>query len=400
MNQWQEREARVYMTTGRRVPLTLVKGQGLRVWDDAGKAYLDFVGGWAVNTLGHCHPAMVSAIEEQARTLFLASNQFYTTPQIELAELLVANSCLQRVFIASSGAEANEGAVKLARKYGKLHRKGAYEVITALNSFHGRTLAMVSATGNPHYQEAYEPIPAGFVNVPYDDIEAIRRVTTHRTCAVMLEPVQGEAGVIIPSKDYLKQVRAWCDEQGLLLILDEVQTGIGRLGTMFGYQQAGVEPDVMTLAKGLGGGVPIGAFLAKEKAAVLTPGDHGSTYGGNPLVCHVAKTVVQYVLAHNVLDNVNKNGERLQQGFRKLQAEFPFIQEVRGRGLLQAVQFTHDIAPDLLNAAIQEGLLLNAPRPNTLRFMPPLVISADEVDEGLSKFSAALAKVGSAKKLL
>ena len=400
MRTWQERETRVYMTTGRRQPVTLIKGQGLRVWDDAGKAYLDFVGGWAVNTLGHCHPAMVKAIEEQARTLFLASNQFYTTPQIELAELLVANSCLQRVFIANSGAEANEGAVKLARKWGKLHRKGAYEVITALNSFHGRTLAMVAATGNPHYQEPYEPIPAGFVNVPYDDIEAIKRVTTHRTCAVMLEPVQGEAGVIIPAKDYLKQVRAWCDEQGLLLILDEVQTGMGRLGTMFGYQQAGVEPDVMTLGKGLGGGVPIAAFLAKESAAVLTPGDHGSTYGGNPLVCHVAKTVVQYVLAHNVLDNVNKNGDRLQQGFRKLQAEFPFIQEVRGRGLLQAVQFTHDISADVLTAANAEGLLLNAPRPNTLRFMPPLVITAAEVDEGLAKFSAALAKVGSAKKLL
>ncbi|MSQ25395.1 MAG: aspartate aminotransferase family protein [Dehalococcoidia bacterium] len=400
MSTWQEREARVYMQTGRRQPVTLVKGQGLRVWDDAGKEYLDFVGGWAVNTLGHCHPAMVKAIEEQARTLFLASNQFYTTPQIELAELLVANSCLQRVFIANSGAEANEGAVKLARKWGKLHRKGAYEVITALNSFHGRTLAMVSATGNPHYQEPYEPIPAGFLNVPYNDIEAIKRVTTHRTCAVMLEPVQGEAGVIIPAKDYLKQVRAWCDEQGLLLILDEVQTGVGRLGTMFGYQQAGVEPDVMTLGKGLGGGVPIAAFLAKESAAVLTPGDHGSTYGGNPLVCHVAKTVVQYVLAHNVLDNVRKNGERLQQGFRKLQAEFPFIQEVRGRGLLQAVQFTQDISADVLTAANQEGLLLNAPRPNTLRFMPPLVISAAEVDEGLAKFSAALAKAGSARKLL
>ncbi len=396
---WQERAAKVYMDTTRRVPLTLVRGQGSRVWDDAGKQYLDFVAGWAVDTLGHCHPVMQQALAEQSKTLIQTSNQFFTIPQIELAEILVANSCMDRVFFSNSGAEANEGAVKLARKYGRMHHNGAYEIITALNSFHGRTLAMVSATGQPSHQEAFKPDTPGFVNVIYDDINAIKTATHEKTCAVMFEPIQGEGGVVMPRKEYLKQVRAWCDEKGLLLIFDEIQTGIGRLGTLFGYQYAGVEPDVMTLAKGLGGGVPIGAFMAKQKAAVFTPGDHGSTYGGNPLMCAVGRDVMRYVLAEDVLANVQRRGKRLMEGLQALQAEYPWIVEVRGAGLLQAIQFKQDISQDVLKACLNAGLLVNAPRPNTIRFMPALVINDSEIDEGLSKLATALAQVARDKQL-
>ena len=355
MSKWQELESRVYMTTGRRVPLTIERGEGVRVWDDEGNEYLDFVGGWAVDTLGHCHPLIVKALEEQGRRLIQTSNQFYTIPQLQLAELLIDNSCMSRIYVCNSGAEANEGAVKLARKYGRLHRNGAYEVITALNSFHGRTLAMVSATGQPAHQASYQPIPEGFVNVPYDNVEAIMDATTEKTCAVMLEAIQGEAGVIIPDAGYLAAVRAWCDEQGLLLILDEIQTGIGRLGTLFAYQQYGAEPDIMTLAKGMGGGVPIGAFLANDKAAVFTPGDHGSTYGGNPLTCAVATAVVNEVVNGHVLANTRHAGARLTAGLEKLRETYPFVTETRGRGLLQAIEFSEEIAPDILTACWRTG---------------------------------------------
>ena len=251
--------------------MVIQRGEAARVWDADGKEYLDFTAGWAVNNLGHCHPAVTEAIQEQAGTLLQTSNQFYTIPQLHLAQALVEQSCMDKVFFSNSGAEANEGAVKLARKYGRLHRNGAQEVITALNSFHGRTLAMVAATGQPHYQEAGKPLAPGFVNVPYDDLEAVQAATTAGTCAIMVEPVQGEGGVNVPTEGYLKGLREWCDANDLLLIFDEIQTGLGRLGTLFGYQSFGVEPDVMTLAKALGNGVPIGAFLCNERCDVLEP---------------------------------------------------------------------------------------------------------------------------------
>jgi len=288
VSKWQELESKYFMHTVSRVPVTLVKGEGARVWDDNGREYLDFVAGWAVNSLGHCHPVVAEALAEQAHTLIQVSNQFYTIPQLRLAEILVQHSCLDKVFISNSGAEANEGAVKLARRYGKHHRHGAYEVISANGSFHGRTLSMVAASGQAKHQEAYLPLPAGFINVEYNNIEAIKAATTDKTCAVILEPLQGEGGVNIPDDNYLKMVREWCSQQGILLILDEIQTGIGRLGTLFGYELYGVEPDVMTLAKGLGSGVPIGAIMAKDSANVFAPGEHGSTFGGNPLVCAAA----------------------------------------------------------------------------------------------------------------
>ncbi len=393
MSNWIDLENRYYMQVARRQPIVIVRGEGTRVWDEDDKEYLDFTSGWAVNTLGHSHPVQVKAIQEQAATLIQTSNQFFTVPQVKLAQALVENSCLDRVFFSNSGAEANEGVVKLARKYGKTHRNGAYEVITALNSFHGRTLTMAAATGQPHYQEQWQPLAPGFVNVPYDAIDAIREATTDETCAVMLEPVQGEGGVIIPAPDYLAQVREWCDRHNLVMILDEVQTGVGRLGTLFGYQQFGVEPDAITLAKGLGGGVPIGAFMAKEKFCVLAPGDHGSTYGGNVLTCAGAFAVVDYVVQNDVPTHAAAMGRRLQEGLSVLQSRYEIVNEVRGMGLLIAVQFSSDISGQVVSSCNQEGLLLNPVRPNAIRIMPPLTVSPQEVDTALERLERVLARI-------
>ena len=394
MDRWQELEAKYFMTTGKRQPITLVRGEGVKVWDGDGKEYLDFVGGWAVTGLGHCHPAIVKALEEQAHTLWQVSNQFYTIPQVELAELLVGNSCMDRVYICNSGTEANEAAVKLARKYGKVRLNGAYEVITALNSFHGRTLAMVAATGQPHYQEPYAPMPQGFVNVPFNDAEAIISSTTEHTCAVMLEPIQGEGGVNVPSEGYLKQIREWCDQRDLLLIFDEIQTGMGRLGSLFGYQHFGVEPDVMTLAKGLGGGIPIGAILANDKASVFTPGDHGSTFGGNPLASAVALAATRYLLENDVIDNVRRVGAYVKEKLEGLSSRLPVIREVRGVGLLLAVEFDGDISSKVVAECNERGLLLNAVKPNAVRLMPPLIITEAEMDQGVAILESALEVVG------
>ena len=393
MSNWIDLENRYYMQVARRQPIVIVRGEGTRVWDEDDKEYLDFTSGWAVNTLGHSHPVQVKAIQEQAATLIQTSNQFFTVPQVKLAQALVENSCLDRVFFSNSGAEANEGVVKLARKYGKTHRNGAYQVITALNSFHGRTLTMAAATGQPHYQEQWQPLAPGFVNVPYDAIDAIREATTDETCAVMLEPVQGEGGVIIPAPDYLAQVREWCDRHNLVMILDEVQTGIGRLGALFGYQQFGVEPDAITLAKGLGGGVPIGAFMAKEKFCLLAPGDHGSTYGGNVLTCAGAFAVVDYVVRNDVPTHAAAMGRRLQEGLSVLQSRYEIVNEVRGMGLLIAVQFSSDISGQVVSSCNQEGLLLNPVRPNAIRIMPPLTVSPQEVDTAMERLETVLARI-------
>ena len=394
MSKWQELESKYYMHTVDRVPVTLVRGEGARVWDDNGREYLDFVAGWAVNSLGHCHPAVAEAVAEQARTLIQTSNQFYTIPQVQAAELLVENSCLDKVFFSNSGAEANEGAVKLARRYGHHRLNGAYEVITANGSFHGRTLAMVAATGQAKHQQPFMPLTPGFINVEYNNVEAIKSATTDKTCAVLLEAVQGEGGVIIPDDDYLKRVRAWCDQKGMLLMLDEVQTGMGRLGTLFAYEQYGIEPDVMTLAKGLGSGMPIGAILAKESACVFVPGEHGSTFGGNPVTCAAAYATLKFIIDNDVVRNVRKVGQYLVDSLESLKQKYGFITEVRGRGLLVAVEFDREIAGPLLTACLEKGLLVNRVRPNAVRFMPPLTIGTDEVDEALGIFDKALASIG------
>jgi acetylornithine aminotransferase/acetylornithine/N-succinyldiaminopimelate aminotransferase len=362
------------------------------VWDENGKEYLDFTAGWGVNSLGHCHPAVVGAIAEQAKTLIQASNQFYTMPQLQLAGLLIENSCLDRVFFCNSGAEANEGAVKLARRYGKLHLDGAYKVITALNSFHGRTLAMTAATGQHKFHEPYTPVPGGFVHVEYNNVGAIKKATTAQICAVMLEPIQGEGGVNVPGDDYLKAVRDWCDRKGILLILDEVQTGIGRIGTLFGYEQFGIEPDIITLAKGLGGGIPIGAFLAKEKAAVFAPGEHGSTFGGNPLACAAGYATLKFVIKNDIPSKVKRNGAYLIAQLNRLKSKYDFIVEVRGRGLLAAIQFNSDLTDKIVKSCLERGLLLNPVKPNAIRFMPPLTIAKKDIDAAISILDKALAK--------
>ena len=392
MENWPELEQKLYMRIIKRCPVTLVRGKGARVWDVEGKEYLDFVAGSAVNSLGHCHPVVVKALTEQAKTLIHTSNLFYTVPQLQLARLLIENSCLDRVFFCNSGAEANEGAIKLARRYGKLYLGGAYEIITTRGSFHGRTLATVAATGQDKHQQPYIPLPDGFVQADYDDSKAVQAATSNRTCAIMVEPIQGEGGVNVPHDGYLREIRAWCDEKGILLILDEIQTGIGRIGSLFGYQQYGVEPDIMTLAKGLAGGVPIGALLAKERASVFVPGDHGSTFGGNPLVCAVGMATLKFIVDNDIPAKVKKLGQYFVAGLENLKAKFGFITEIRGRGLLLAMGLTDNIAEDLVLACLKEGLLVNPVKPNALRFMPPLIITEKDIDEALSILDKVLAR--------
>jgi acetylornithine/N-succinyldiaminopimelate aminotransferase len=389
----QELSKKYIMNFINRVPITLVKGEGTRVWDEDGKEYIDFVGGWAVDSLGHCHPVMKKAINDQANALFQVSNQYYTLPQVKLAEVLINNSCFHQAFFSNSGAEANEGAVKLARRFGKLRLNGAFEVITTFNSFHGRTLAMVAATGQEKMQKPYLPLPAGFVNVKYNDIETIKKATTDNTCAIMLEPVQGEGGVNIPSDDYLKEVRSWCDEKGILLILDEVQTGLGRLGVLFGYQLFGIEPDIITLAKGIGSGIPIGAFLAKEKACVFVPGDHGTTYGGNPLCCAVGLAVVKYLIENKIPDHANFMGNYILNKLGELKNRYSFISEIRGKGLLIAIEFNKNIAEDVLYSCLSRGLLINLIKPNVMRVIPPLIIGKEDTDKGIKILDEVLARV-------
>ena len=388
--EWMDKESKYYMFVVRRQPVVIARGEGTRVWDVEDKEYLDFTSGWAVNNVGHANSVVADAIAEQARTLLQTSNQFYTIPQLQLAEILVENSALDKVFFCNSGAEANEGAMKLARRYGAQKRNGAFEIVTALNSFHGRTMANVSATGQPHYQELFQPIPPGFSHVPFDDIEALKGAITDRTVAVMLEPVQAEGGVNIPSEGYLQNVRDFCDENELLLIFDEVQTGIGRLGTLFGYQSFGVEPDIMTLAKGLGGGVPIGAIMATDDAKAFQPGAHGSTFGGNALTCAAAYASTKYILDNDVVDNAATVGAYLGQGLNDLMSRYDFITEVRGMGCLWAMLFDSDITPAVVGACNDAGILLNPLRPNAVRLMPPLTVTKEEIDEALERLETGI----------
>ena len=390
---WTDVESKYYMFVVRRQPVVIVRGDGTKVWDVDGKEYLDFTSGWAVNNAGHANAEIADAIAEQARTLLQTSNQFYTIPQLQLAESLVENSALDKVFFCNSGAEANEGAMKLARRYGAKNRDGAFEIITALDSFHGRTMANVSATGQPHYQELFQPIPPGYKHVQFGDLEELKGAVTENTVAVMLEPVQAEGGVNVPPEGYLQNVRDFCDDEGLLLIFDEVQTGMGRLGTLFGYESFGVEPDIMTLAKGLGGGVPIGAFMAKDEACAFEPGDHGSTFGGNALTCAAAYASTKYIIENDLSGNAAAMGEHMASGLADLQSKYSQIAEVRGMGLLWAVLFDSDIGPDVVANCNAQGLLTNPLRPNAVRLMPPLTVSADEIAQAMERLDAAIGAV-------
>ena len=373
-----------------RPPMVIERGQGSRVWDVEGREYLDMIAGIAVVSLGHASPIVQRALSEQAAKLIHVSNLFYSIPQLQLAQLLTEHSPFDRVFFCNSGAEANEAAIKLARKWGKRHREGAYAVITAEHAFHGRTLATVTATGKENFVRPFTPLPEGFPHVPFNDMDALERAVDATTAAVLLEPIQGESGVHVAMHDYLRDVQDFCRDKKLLFMVDEVQTGVGRLGTLWGFERWGVEPDVMTLAKGLGGGVPIGAILAKESAAVFEPGDHGSTFGGNPLVCAVAYQVITYILENDVLGNVNRVGGVLKRGLEQLSAEQPLIQSVRGEGLLLAIELTAERAPDVVRRGIEEGVLLNATGPTTIRLAPPLTLSEAEAEEALEKLGRAL----------
>jgi acetylornithine/N-succinyldiaminopimelate aminotransferase len=392
MTDWREVESRVFMTTGRRMPVVVVRGEGTRVWDDAGKPYLDFFGGPAVHSLGHCHPIVVEAIEKQARTLIHVSNAVYSVPQLQLAEVLLENSCFDRIYYPNSGAEANEAAIKLARKWGHEKKNGAFEIITAVDSFHGRTLAAVTATGTPRYSEPFAPLPGGFVHVAFNDLEALQQATTPQTAAIMLEPIQGEGGVIVPNPSYFPAVRKWCDDNNILLMIDEVQTGMCRTGPLFAYQGMGFEPDVMTLAKGLGSGVPVAAILAKESAAVFTPGDHGSTYGGNPLMTAVALAVTNYMLEMDLPSRVEKLSAYLVDKLDGLRAGSKLVNNVRGKGLLLAVALNADAAEKVVLDCLGHGLIVNNVRPNAVRLAPPLTVSEAEIDEAVGIIAGALSR--------
>ena len=387
---WIDLEKKYLMKVFTRPPIVLVKGKGARVWDQDGNEYLDFVGGIAVNSLGHCPPVVTRALREQSKKIIQTSNLFYTIPQLQLAQLLVEHSCFEEVFFGNSGAEANEGAVKLARRYGKLHLDGAFEVITTYESFHGRTLAMVAASGQANHQEPYTPLPEGFLNVKYNDIQAIKCALSKRTCAVMVEPIQGEGGVNVPDDSYLRELRELCDSSGILLILDEIQTGIGRTGTLFAYEQSGIQPDIMSLAKGLASGVPIGAFLATKRAAVFQPGDHGSTFGGNPLVCAASYAALSYIIDNDISGHVQRIGNYFVKKLEQLKARYSFITSVRGRGLLLALGFSGDIAGKLVDSCLHQGLLLNRVKPDTIRFIPPLIITEKDIDRALNILDGVL----------
>jgi len=362
-----------------RPPIVFVRGEGSWLWDNEGRRYLDFVQGWAVNGLGHCPRVITEALVEQSQQLITPSPAFYNEPSIRLAERIVAHSVFQRVFFANSGAEANEGAIKLARKWGAVHKGGAYEIITFDNAFHGRTLATMSASGKPAFQKLFEPKVPGFPKATLNDLASVERLITDKTVAVMLEPIQGEAGVVVATDEFLRNLRALTTERGLLLIVDEIQTGVGRTGRLWGYEHSDITPDMMTLGKMLGGGVPLAALAAREEICCFEHGDQGGTFNGNPLMAAVGSAVLDATLAPGFLDHVNAMGGRLTSGLRGLSARHG-LGEVRGRGLLIALDLKRDIGGRVVEAARLNGLLLNAPRPNLLRFMPALNVTPEEVD--------------------
>jgi predicted acetylornithine/succinylornithine family transaminase len=362
-----------------RTPIVLVRGEGTRVWDSDGREYLDFTTGIAVTSLGHCHPVITGAIREAAATLLHVSNIFHTAPQVHLAKLLVEHSFADRVFFCNSGAEANEAALKIARKYGKERlATDRYEVIATHNSFHGRTLATVTATGQPKYQHGFEPLMPGFKHVPYNDLRAMERALDSHTAAILVEPIQGEGGVVVPDDDYLPGLRKLCDASGALLIFDEIQTGVGRTGRLWGYEHSGVEPDVMTLAKALANGIPIGAMLCREHvASVLTAGSHGSTFAGSAFVTSVALAMLTTVIGDKLPERAAQRGRELMDGVRELGKRLPVIKEVRGQGLLIGVELTRPAGP-VMDACREAGLLVLTAGEKVVRLAPPLVVeSAD-----------------------
>lgn len=367
-----------------RAPFAIVRGEGCWVWDADGTRYLDFFSSTVVTTLGHAHPALTRAITEQANKILHVSNLHHSEPQSLLAEKLVRHSFADRVFLCNSGAEANEAAIKLARKHGADQGGGRFEILTATGSFHGRTIATITATGQEKVRHGFQPLPEGFRYFPYDDVDAIAAAVGPRTIAVFVEPVQGEGGIIVPPPEYLQRLRALCDERDLLLMLDEVQTGVGRTGTMFAYERSGIEPDVVTLAKSLGSGLPIGAMLAREPAsAAFGPGTHGSTFGGNALCCAGANAVLDTILADGLLENCERQGEYLRQRLNELRSRHARIVDVRGLGLLVGVELDGP-GGAVVEACRQAGLIINCTVERVLRLTPPLIVGAQEIDQAIT----------------
>ena len=373
-----------------------VRGEGSFLWDDSGKRYLDFVQGWAVNCLGHSPPCVADALATQSKLLLTPSPAFYNAPSLKLAQALVANSCFDQVFFANSGAEANEGAIKLARKYGSLHKNGAHEIITFAGGFHGRTLATMSASGKKAFEPLFEPKVSGFRKAQLNDLDSVKSLITDQTVAVMLEPIQGEAGVWPATDQFLQQLRTLTKQHGLLLIVDEIQTGMGRTGKLFHYEHAGIEPDIMTLGKGIGGGVPLAALLATEHASCFEHGDQGGTFNGNPLMCAAGLAVLQQVAAPAFLQMTVEAGLYLEAELQRLSARHG-LGEVRGRGLLLALDLKRPMGAAIVAQAFEQGLLLNSPQPDALRFMPALNVSRTEIDAMIEGLDGILTKAGAAR---
>lgn len=379
------------MTTYKRVPLCMEKAKGVKVVDIDGKEYLDFFPGWAVSGIGHCHPMVADAISKQSKKLMHVSNNYYSELQGKLAETIIENSFPGKVFFANSGAEANEAAVKLARKYG--HDSNRFEIITMTKSFHGRTLGMITATGQDKVKKGFEPLLPGFVHVPFNDIEAVKEAITDKTIAIMLEPIQCEGGINIPSVEYMKALRSICDEKDLVLIFDEVQTGMGRSGEMFCFKNFNVTPDIMTLAKALGGGLPIGACVAREKFQdILTPGTHASTFGGSPIVCAAALAVFDVIKKEKLLTNAKRKGAYLKKKLEGLQKKYRFIKEIRSVALILGVELTID-GDNIYSKCLEEGLLVNCTQGNILRIMPPINVKKAEVDKAIAILDKVLARI-------
>jgi acetylornithine/N-succinyldiaminopimelate aminotransferase len=379
-----------------RPSIVFVRGEGAWLWDDNGKRYLDFVQGWAVNCLGHSPPAIAEALAAQSKLLLTPSPAFYNAPSLKLAKALVDRSCFDQVFFANSGAEANEGAIKLARKYGALRRNGAYEIITFAGGFHGRTLATMSASGKKAFEPLFEPKVTGFPKAQLNDIESVKRLISNKTVAVMLEPIQGEAGVWPATDAFLRELRALTRAHGLLLIFDEIQTGIGRTGKLFHYEHAEIEPNIMTLGKGIGGGVPLAALLATEAVSCFEHGDQGGTFNGNPLMCAAGLAVLQEVSEPAFLKSVADTGLYLASELQRISARHG-LGEVRGRGLLLALDLKRPIATAIVAQAFEAGTLLNAPQPDALRFMPALNVTRAEIAEMIDSLDAILMKMGVAR---
>lgn len=369
--------------TTNRPNVIMEHGKGMYLWDTSNKCYLDFMGGWAVTSLGHCPDVIKTALTNQSNTLINASPAYYNKPMLEFAKLLTNISCFDRVFFINSGSEANEGAIKLARKYGEKYLNGAYEIITTINSFHGRTLATMSATGKKIWDKLYEPKVPGFKHVPLNDIDALKQAITPKTCAIMLEPIQGEGGVNEASTDYFKAIKHLCDENNLLLIVDEVQTGLGRTGKMFAYEYYGIEPDIMTLAKGIGGGYPLSALLAKEKLNIFEAGDQGGTYSAQPLGMAVGSAVVKEIISKNLSKNAKLQGEYLTSKLEEISSKYK-LKNIRGKGLLIAFDLPTENGSEIVSECLKEGLLINSPRPSIIRLMPPLIVTEKDTDNMLS----------------